>query len=125
MRILPIINNRNVQNFSGERILQKAQTKFYEPNAGCLDDLTRSAPPKCIFYSYVYHPFKGESLSSIENVLSEGNYSCHCKYDENSDTLFYESSTTKLGKTLPYREDEWQELSLSERENNIKLVEED
>ena len=123
MRISSIANMKNIQNFSGERILQKTRTKFYERNEGCLDDWTKSAPPKCTFYEYIYHPFKGESMDSIEDALSEGNFSYRCQYDENRDKLFYESSITRLGKTLPFTEKEWKNLDMAEREDNLKILE--
>ena len=125
MKILPIINNKNIQNFCGEKVLKRVHTRFYEPNAGCLDDWSRSAPPKCTYHSYVYHPFKGESIDTIEDEMIKGNFAPRRCFNEEDETFYYESSETKLGKSLPFSEEEWEDLSIKEKESSIKLVEED
>ena len=63
--------------------------------------------------SYVYYPFNDESVRSIRQELRKNNQTS--KYSD-EDYCVYNITSTTLGKTLPFTEDEWNNLSKSQRD---------
>lgn len=56
---------------------------------------------------YTYYPFKDESKKSVKNILEKNNYSVD--YGDGCGGCYILS--TELGKTLPFTEKEWNNLS--------------
>ena len=117
INVSQVYSMRQNHNFKGIFTSQGSTHDYYEykgcPSGSSYDGVYKGYEDS---QSYIYYPFSDESKEKIQKVLQENNYTNYYSPDSTGGYGGSDSCSTKLGKTLPFTEQEWNRMSKKEQD---------
>ena len=117
------VNMHSNTNFNGLLVKKSSSSNDYNyygtPSGNNYSGLYSGSEE---YESYIYYPFLWETKAHIDEQLKENNYEKNFPAKQNGEVEVSYIRDTRLGKTLPFTEKEWQAYSEDIKNKFLKLL---